>query len=252
MNQQFFHLLNFVLVSRLVYVFEDAPISRRRFLAMVLIQVVGLLSFEISITWGVLLVLMIGQAILFQRYETRSGGSEGNRSFSLLITIVLLSVFFSPALCIPFNPAPFGAIDRLGEYTILLLPFRAIRWEHAGVVVMGFLLVLNEANLFLRSQLRRLNLAPRHNENAEEANDGLSEGEYNTGRIIGMLERAIIFVAVLNNEVTAIGLVLAAKAFTRFKEFESRRFAEYVLIGTLLSAFIAVFVAMIVRGIVGG
>ena len=250
MNQQFFHLLNFVLVSRLVYVFEDSPVSRRRFLSMVLIQIVGLFSFAVSITWGILLVLMVGQAILFQVYETRTGSSEGTRSVSLLVTIGLLSVFFSPALCMPFNPAPFAAIGRLGEYSLLMLPFNSIRWEHAGVVVMGFLLVLNEANLFLRSQLRRLNLAPRHNENGEAAGDDLSEGEYNTGRIIGMLERTIIFVAVLNNEVAAIGLVLAAKAFTRFKEFESRRFAEYVLIGTLLSAFIAVGVALVVKALV--
>jgi hypothetical protein len=46
---------------------------------------------------------------------------------------------------------------------------------------------------------------------------------------------------------SAIGFVLAAKAFARFKELEDREFAEYVLIGTLLSSSVAVAIGILVR-----
>ncbi len=252
MNEQFLHLLNFVLLSRLVYTFRDAAINGRRFAVMMAIQIVGLLSFELNLAWCILLILMVGQAILFQAIERKSGGTEGIRTLSLIVTILLLSVFFSPRIALAFNPTPLGVLGSLGQYTTLASPFTATNWARVGTIVMGFLLVLNEANLVLRSQLRRLNMAPRGKDNNRTGEKGLTQEEYNTGRIIGMLERTIIYIAVLNNEVAAIGLVLAAKAFTRYKEFEDRDFAEYVLIGTLLSAVIAVAVAMVVKEIARG
>jgi hypothetical protein len=42
-----------------------------------------------------------------------------------------------------------------------------------------------------------------------------------------------------------VGLILTAKAITRYPEFKSARFAEYVLIGTLLSVSLAIMGAVI-------
>lgn len=61
-----------------------------------------------------------------------------------------------------------------------------------------------------------------------------------SGRIIGLLERIFVFIAVVNNEFPTIGFILAAKAFARSKELENRSFAEYVLVGTLVSTLIAI------------
>jgi hypothetical protein len=52
---------------------------------------------------------------------------------------------------------------------------------------------------------------------------------------------------VLAGQYTAIGFIVAAKAFARFKELEQRAFAEYVLVGTLLSVLLAVVSALLVR-----
>ena len=250
MTHEFIHLLNFVLVSRLVYVFNDSRISMRLVVAMLIIQILGLFTFEITLAWCVLACLMIGQVILFHQIENRFEFKEGIRSLSLLVTIVVLSIFFSIRVHLAFNLAPFNALASAAQFSLLLEPLAKVHWGQTGSMLMGFLLVLNEANLLLRTVLRRLNLAPHRNNSGPEWKGSISEGEFNTGRIIGMLERTIIFVAVLNNEIAAIGLVLGAKAFTRFKEFENREFAEYVLIGTLTSAFIAVAVALVVKSIV--
>ena len=40
---------------------------------------------------------------------------------------------------------------------------------------------------------------------------------------------------------------MAAKGLTRFKELENRGFAEYVLIGTLLSSSLAIVIGLLVK-----
>ena len=64
------------------------------------------------------------------------------------------------------------------------------------------------------------------------------------GRMIGYLERLIIFFLLLNNALTTIGFVIAIKSitlirFTDYNEeqdlFQRRKQIEYFLIGTLLS-----------------
>jgi hypothetical protein len=60
-----------------------------------------------------------------------------------------------------------------------------------------------------------------------------------TGRIIGVLERLLVFFLVAQGEWGAVGLVVAAKSIIRFKDLEQRNFAEYYLIGTLTSLLLA-------------
>src|SRR5579864_8966679 len=57
----------------------------------------------------------------------------------------------------------------------------------------------------------------------------------NAGLYIGWLERFLILTALLLQSPSVVGLVLAIKAIARYPEFKSVRFAEYVVIGTLLS-----------------
>jgi hypothetical protein len=69
----------------------------------------------------------------------------------------------------------------------------------------------------------------------------------NAGLYIGWLERFLILTALLLRSPAAVGLILTAKAITRYPEFKSARFAEYVLIGTLLSVSLA-FVGAVFLG----
>ena len=63
---------------------------------------------------------------------------------------------------------------------------------------------------------------------------GLQHG----GRLIGWLERALIFLLVTNGAMAGVGFLAAAKSVFRFGELtdpRQRKEAEYILIGTLLS-----------------
>ena len=57
----------------------------------------------------------------------------------------------------------------------------------------------------------------------------------NAGLILGWIERALLLIAFSKGSFEAIGLILAAKSVARFPDFKERAFAEYFLIGTLLS-----------------
>jgi Protein of unknown function (DUF3307) len=62
----------------------------------------------------------------------------------------------------------------------------------------------------------------------------------NAGLYIGWLERFLVMTAILVQSPSMIGLILTGKSIARFPELKER-FAEYFLIGTLLSITLAVF-----------
>jgi hypothetical protein len=73
---------------------------------------------------------------------------------------------------------------------------------------------------------------------------GVPEGELARGRLIGILERALVLTLILLGQFGALGLVVAAKALARFRGLDDRDFAEYFLIGTLASLLHAVLVGV--------
>lgn len=83
--------------------------------------------------------------------------------------------------------------------------------------------------------LKRAHLMPGSAEGNDSIEDISANPEPARGRVIGYLERSLILVLILTGNIGAIGFVLAAKGFTRFKQLDDRDSAEYVLIGTLLS-----------------
>jgi hypothetical protein len=62
----------------------------------------------------------------------------------------------------------------------------------------------------------------------------------NAGMFIGWLERFLILSALFEHSPATAGLILAAKSIARYPEFKKEQFAEYFLIGTLLSISAAI------------
>jgi Protein of unknown function (DUF3307) len=76
----------------------------------------------------------------------------------------------------------------------------------------------------------------------------------NGGKLIGELERGLIFLFVLAGQPASIGLLIAAKSVLRFgelKETEHRMEAEYIIIGTLMSFGFGSLVAFATWAILG-
>ena len=62
----------------------------------------------------------------------------------------------------------------------------------------------------------------------------------NAGMYIGWLERFLVMTALFLRSPATPGLILAAKSIARYPEFKQEQFAEYFLIGTLLSISAAI------------
>ena len=66
---------------------------------------------------------------------------------------------------------------------------------------------------------------------ARDAPQGLPDG----GRLIGLLERGIIFLLIAVGQPAGIGFLIAAKSVLRFESAKGQEASEYVIIGTLAS-----------------
>lgn len=80
--------------------------------------------------------------------------------------------------------------------------------------------------------------------------DGNYESLKDAGKFIGMLERLLILAAILSNRWELIGFLLGAKSVFRFQDLrnpEDRKTTEYIIIGTLLSFFIAIFTGVLLN-----
>lgn len=81
-------------------------------------------------------------------------------------------------------------------------------------------------------------------ENLQE-NIEVEEKNINRGKYIGYFERMIVVVLVINNSYTAIGLLGTFKTMARFKQLEDESFAEYYILGTLISIFFGIVIGFI-------
>ncbi len=68
----------------------------------------------------------------------------------------------------------------------------------------------------------------------------VNEAELRRGRMIGNLERLLIYILALLQVWSLVSVTVAVKAIARFKKLEEQQFAEYFLIGTLSSLLFSV------------
>ena len=80
-----------------------------------------------------------------------------------------------------------------------------------------------------------------------KGNDDDNTGDLpNAGKLIGNVERFLSLLFVLLGQYEAVGFIIAAKSILRFAEGDKAK-SEYVLIGTLLSFSIAIFVGVAIK-----
>lgn len=86
----------------------------------------------------------------------------------------------------------------------------------------------------------------------QEAIGNASASLPNAGRLIGQLERALIYLLVLAGEPQGVGFLVAAKSILRFGEVREpgqRKEAEYIIIGTLMSFGWALLIAFATKAL---
>lgn len=104
--------------------------------------------------------------------------------------------------------------------------------------ILMFLLICKPANITIRYFLCLYR--PKAEDTGENDNG-------RAGSFIGSLERLLILILLSINQFSAIGLVLTAKSIARYDKIsKDKAFAEYYLLGTLLSTVIVITVYILI------
>lgn len=113
-----------------------------------------------------------------------------------------------------WSASPWTALPGTGAATLL----------HMAVLLAGVILATRAGSFAVELLMARPAWSPPPG--------GLADG----GRIIGLLERGLIFLLILAGQPEAIGFLIAAKSILRFGSVgDDRAVSEYVIIGTLAS-----------------
>lgn len=177
-----------------------------------------------------------------------------------LLVVVVTGFTFGPSSPIAFGPHTAALTAFVRSHSYLGARLTAVGAYHLWLYVTAGLYVSFEANLLVALVLNALRIEPRRTDAESGAGapggagapvgdnaPATDERELDRGRVIGILERLLILAFTVGESVSAIGFILAAKGFARFRELDNKDFAEYVLVGTLLSASLGVAVGLIAR-----
>jgi hypothetical protein len=128
--------------------------------------------------------------------------------------------------------AAFFSPDRLYSFFE-----KAAADQHGWVILTAFLFLSFPAGMAIGQMTRKF---------SESLPGG--EGLANAGKWIGILERMLILIFMLQGQYGAIGLLITAKGLLRFSETgRQEEKTEYVLIGTLLSVLTAIVTGLVVN-----
>ena len=125
--------------------------------------------------------------------------------------------------------------------TCYYLFFYMLNGPQFWIRVLGYVLILNPTAILISHLTKNW-----RKEIGNEEEEGLADA----GKWIGMLERVLILTFILINQFAFVGFLLAAKSIFRFGDLKgkkSRKLTEYVLIGTLLSFTITIFVGLMMN-----
>ncbi|WP_372773412.1 DUF3307 domain-containing protein [Mangrovibacterium sp.] len=117
--------------------------------------------------------------------------------------------------------------------------------RNSFILLIAYFIIISPSGIII-------NLATRNWQ--DQINQGDEPNLRNAGKWIGVLERVLVLTFLLAGQFQAIGFLIAAKSILRFSvksEVNARIMSEYVLVGTLISFTIAVFVGIATRSLLG-
>jgi hypothetical protein len=109
---------------------------------------------------------------------------------------------------------------------------------HTWVMLAAFVFVTSPAGILIGQ------LTGQWSRKIDDADNSLAHA----GKWIGIVERVIVLILVLQNQYSAIGLLVTAKGIIRFNEKDRQEAkTEYLVIGTLLSIGVAITTGLVTR-----
>lgn len=103
-------------------------------------------------------------------------------------------------------------------------------------IIAAYIISTKPANIFIKEVFKAFEIQPITKENQDLPN---------AGKLIGVIERFLVLTFIILNQYEAVGFLIAAKSILRFKDGDTIK-TEYVLIGTMLSFGIAIFLGILI------
>ncbi|MEM7205954.1 MAG: DUF3307 domain-containing protein [Planctomycetota bacterium] len=173
-------------------------------------------------TYYIPLAVFVTHAILdyakARWYADSAAAFLADQAGHILVMAVLARVFAAP------EPLAFGWGEQLHLGTA---------YAKLAALLAGFIVTVRAGKFVLA-----LFIKPYLDELRDRAPESGPSALQNAGQTIGVLERLLIFVLVMADQVGAVGFLIAAKSVFRFgelKESTKRMESEYIIIGTLAS-----------------
>ena len=189
--------------------------------------------------WQLPLIIFLTHSLM--DYMKARSRKENARAFILdqgvhLAIITAIVILIVTTKIIPINKPSTLWVEVLGKgflEFLILVSSLAVTIKAGGILIE---LAVKPFTGELKKEQER--------KNSEEAAAGM--GFERGGKIIGYLERGMIFLFILTGQPGSIGFLIAAKSIFRFgeiKERQNRLEAEYIIIGTLMSFGYGIFIA---------
>lgn len=117
---------------------------------------------------------------------------------------------------------------------------RTVTW------ILALLIIHKPANIIIQKSL--IIYKPTNTDINNQRMKEIRKRDNNAGRLIGTIERIILLIFLSIGQYSAIGLVLTAKSIARYEKISKEpEFAEYYLLGTLLSTLIVIITSFLLK-----
>jgi hypothetical protein len=236
---EYFLCLNLLMLTRLVYLRKDEAVGIKWNLWLTGLQLIlVMLCFSFTTALWLVVVLLLAVGGLNLLFESRLL-KNGWRICTLLTLVIGIDLLLGGSDGLQVRPAILSLTALFTSTSGLLQVSPGLSGEKLLGVLFGLLVLTNEINLFIRMVFHHFGMEPARDAapaSTDASTHGIDRHEYNTGRVIGILERWLMYLVMLStNDLGAIAFIVAAKGLARMKQLDDKVFAEYMLIGTLLS-----------------
>lgn len=118
-----------------------------------------------------------------------------------------------------------------------------------GYVLSFFIYPLIIDSILNRYPILSIKPLKEENEKEEEWKENTLIKDAELGAVIGKLERILILTSIYSEKYSLIPMLFTAKSIVRFPDFTrgGKHYAEYYLIGTLLSFILAIITGIIIK-----
>ena len=197
--------------------------------------------------WQIPLVIFLTHSLM--DYMKARSRKENARAFILdqgvhLAIITAIVILIVTTKIIPINKPSTFWVELLGKGFLEFL-----------ILVSGLAVSIKAGGILIGLAVEPFTDELKKEQERKNSYEGVAgRGFERGGKIIGYLERGMIFLFILTGQPGSIGFLIAAKSIFRFgeiKERQNRLEAEYIIIGTLMSFGYGIFIAYVTQFFLG-